>query len=69
VDNVNGLIKCYHMLHGLLHNVFYIVDIEFLTKMNIDYVCHDDIPYITADTDDAYALCKKLGKFKATKRT
>jgi choline-phosphate cytidylyltransferase len=57
------------MLHGLLHNVFYIVDIEFLTKMNIDYVCHDDIPYITADTDDAYALCKKLGKFKATKRT
>lgn len=37
--------------------------------MNIDYVCHDDIPYATAGVDDAYALCKKLGKFKATKRT
>lgn len=32
----------------------------------IDYVAHDDIPYATGDVDDAYALCKKLGKFKAT---
>ena len=42
--------------------------------MNIDYVCHDDIPYTTTSTsheevDDAYWTCKKLGKFKATKRT
>lgn len=37
--------------------------------MKIDYVCHDDIPYVTAGIEDAYALCKKLGKFKATKRT
>ncbi len=42
---------------------------EFLTKMNIDYVCHDDIPYVTAGIEDAYAECKRLGKFKATKRT
>lgn len=37
--------------------------------MNIDYVCHDDIPYVTAGIEDAYAVCKKLGKFRATKRT
>jgi len=37
--------------------------------MRIDFVCHDDIPYQTANVDDAYAVCKKLGKFKATKRT
>lgn len=37
--------------------------------MKIDYVCHDDIPYQTADVDDAYAACKKAGKFRATKRT
>lgn len=43
--------------------------LEFLTKNNIDFVAHDDIPYVTADTEDAYALCKKLGKFKATQRT
>lgn len=42
---------------------------EFLTDNKIDFVAHDDIPYITADTDDAYAECKRLGKFVATKRT
>jgi choline-phosphate cytidylyltransferase len=42
---------------------------EFLIKNNIDFVAHDDIPYDTAGIDDAYAECKKLGKFKATKRT
>ncbi len=43
--------------------------LEFLNKMNIDYVCHDDVPYATANIDDAYANCKKLGKFMPTKRT
>lgn len=42
----------------------WIVDEEFLNKHQIDYVAHDDIPYVTADVDDAYATCKKLGKFK-----
>ena len=37
--------------------------------MKIDFVCHDDIPYATIEADDAYAIVKKLGKFKATKRT
>ena len=37
--------------------------------MNIDYVCHDDLPYQSADYDDVYATCKKLGKFKPTQRT
>lgn len=30
-------------------------NLEFLDKHNIDFVCHDDIPYVTADVDDAYA--------------
>ena len=42
---------------------------EFLNDMNIDFVCHDDLPYQTVDVDDAYAVCKKLGKFRATQRT
>lgn len=42
----------------------WILDEKFLNDNNIDYVAHDDIPYATADVDDAYALCKKLGKFK-----
>lgn len=52
-----------------------------MTKNKIDFVCHDDAPYVTTNTkkstsdeeienvDDAYAICKKLGKFKATQRT
>lgn len=53
----------------MLPHAPWIITEEFLTKMNIDYVCHDDIPYVTAGVEDAYDLCKKLGKFKATKRT
>ncbi len=62
--------KLFPMLHGLLLNVKYsFLFSEFLNQHKIDYVCHDDIPYVTAGIEDAYALCKKLGKFKATKRT
>lgn len=47
----------------------WIVTEDFLNEQRIDFVCHDDIPYETAGVDDAYALCKRLGKFKATERT
>jgi choline-phosphate cytidylyltransferase len=47
----------------------WIITEEFLNEQRIDFVCHDDIPYETAGVDDAYALCKRLGKFKATERT
>lgn len=42
---------------------------EFLQEMEIDYVCHDEIPYTSIESDDSYAIPKRLGKFKATKRT
>ena len=41
----------------------WVIDEKFLNDHKIDYVAHDDIPYTTAGIDDAYALCKKLGKF------
>ncbi|KAM3136834.1 hypothetical protein pb186bvf_011093 [Paramecium bursaria] len=47
----------------------WIVDQKFLEDHQIDYVAHDDIPYVTAGVEDAYAECKRLGKFKATQRT
>ena len=61
--------KYYPKLPGLSPNVIIKFKLEFLNEHNIDYVCHDDIPYVTAGVEDAYAVCKKLGKFKATKRT
>ena len=61
--------KSFRMLHGSLRKVRFSLKIEFLNKHQIDYVCHDDIPYVTAGVEDAYALCKQLGRFKATERT
>ena len=57
------------MLLGSSMRVSYAFMVEFLTKNNIDYVCHDEEPYVTHNVDDAYAVPKKLGKFKPTKRT
>ena len=37
---------------------------KFLEDNKIDYVAHDDMPYVSAGVDDVYAFCKKLGKFK-----
>lgn len=42
---------------------------EFLTKHKIDYVAHDDIPYVSGDIDDVYKPIKEMGKFLTTQRT
>lgn len=38
-------------------------------RYDIDYIVHGDDPCITADGRDAYALPKRLGRFKTIKRT
>lgn len=45
------------------------ISLDFLNEHNIDYVCHDDIPYGSGGSDDIYAEIKKAGKFLATQRT
>lgn len=42
---------------------------EFLAEHKIDYVAHDDIPYVSTDSDDIYKPIKELGKFLTTQRT
>ncbi|CAK4085076.1 unnamed protein product [Aphanomyces euteiches] len=47
---------------------------EFLEEHNIDYVCHDAIPYTdtsgtAGDSDDVYGHIKAIGKFHETQRT
>lgn len=44
-------------------------DEEFLEKHKIDFIAHDDIPYITEDCDDIYAMIKAKDMFVATERT
>ncbi|KAI9479237.1 choline-phosphate cytidylyltransferase [Coemansia sp. RSA 989] len=47
----------------------WIVTQEFLDKHEIDYVCHDDLPYASAESDDVYAFVKAQGRFLPTQRT
>ncbi|CCE65140.1 hypothetical protein TPHA_0J03210 [Tetrapisispora phaffii CBS 4417] len=45
------------------------VTLDFLDEYNIDYVAHDDIPYVGTDSDDIYKPVKEIGKFLVTQRT
>ncbi|XP_058802780.1 choline-phosphate cytidylyltransferase A-like isoform X2 [Phymastichus coffea] len=45
------------------------LDDDFIEKHKIDFVAHDDIPYITDSGEDCYAKLKARGMFAATQRT
>jgi len=45
------------------------LDDEFITRHKIDFVAHDEIPYMTEDGTDLYAWLKAKGMFVATERT
>jgi len=45
------------------------IDAAFLEKYKIDYVAHDEEPYVSANSDDVYAYPKSIGKFLPTRRT
>ncbi|CAG0919415.1 unnamed protein product [Notodromas monacha] len=42
---------------------------EYLMKHKIDFVAHDDIPYVTGSGTDVYATIKAKGMFLVTQRT
>lgn len=47
----------------------WIIDIDFLKANNVHYVAHDDLPYVSAGSEDVYYDVKKAGYFRATQRT
>ncbi|KZT05214.1 uncharacterized protein LAESUDRAFT_727155 [Laetiporus sulphureus 93-53] len=47
----------------------WVIDEAFLQKYQIDYVAHDEDPYVSAGIDDVYGYCKSKGKFIPTRRT
>lgn len=53
----------------VIPNAPWCVTAEFLDEHNIDYVAHDDLPYVGADSDDIYKPIKEMGRFLATQRT
>ena len=47
----------------------WIVTPQFLEEHKIDYVAHDDLPYVADEGDDIYKPIKEAGKFLVTQRT
>ncbi|VDC03171.1 unnamed protein product [Peniophora sp. CBMAI 1063] len=47
----------------------WVITQEFVDKYQIDYVAHDDDPYVSAGHDDVYQFVKDQGKFFPTRRT
>mmetsp|Transcript_3143 Transcript_3143/g.6506 ORF Transcript_3143/g.6506 Transcript_3143/m.6506 type:complete len:267 (-) Transcript_3143:1225-2025(-) len=45
------------------------ISLDFIAEHNIDFVCHDEIPYSSGGSEDIYSVIKKAGHFKATQRT
>ncbi|KAJ1963346.1 choline-phosphate cytidylyltransferase [Dipsacomyces acuminosporus] len=53
----------------VINDAPWIVTQEFLDEHKIDYVCHDDLPYASAESDDVYSFVKAQGRFLPTQRT
>lgn len=45
------------------------VTAEFMSEHQIDYVAHDEEPYVSAGSDDVYWYPKSIGAFLPTRRT
>ncbi|KAF8627223.1 hypothetical protein AX15_004475 [Amanita polypyramis BW_CC] len=50
-------------------NAPWVVDDDFLEKHQIDYVAHDEDPYVGAGQADVYGRVKEQGKFLPTRRS
>ncbi|KAI0063271.1 hypothetical protein BV25DRAFT_1907065 [Artomyces pyxidatus] len=47
----------------------WVIGPDFLEKHAIDYVAHDEDPYVSAGHEDVYGFAKSQGKFVPTRRT
>jgi choline-phosphate cytidylyltransferase len=45
----------------VLPDVPWVIDATFLAKYHIDYVAHDEVPYVSAGYEDVYAFVKSIG--------
>jgi choline-phosphate cytidylyltransferase len=61
-------------VNEIYHNAPWVITQDFLYTNKIDYVAHDDTPYISKDDngniiEDIYTIPKKLNKFLPIKYT
>jgi len=41
----------------------WVIDGKFLEKYAVDYVAHDEVPYVSAGHEDVYAFAKRQGEY------
>ena len=46
----------------------WVIDAAFIDKYNIDYVAHDEEPYLSAGHEDVYAFVKSIGLLASPSR-
>ncbi|KAG6335057.1 hypothetical protein ID866_4035 [Astraeus odoratus] len=73
-DVVSHKARCEAVRHcrwvdEVIPNSPWILNAAFLEKWKIDYVAHDEVPYVAEGHDDVYAFVKQQGKFIPTRRT
>lgn len=68
IERAESLRHC-KWVDEVIENAPWIVDQEFLDNHQIDFVAHDDIPYVSGDCSDVYKFVKDQGKFIATQKT
>lgn len=47
----------------VLTDIPWVITEQFIDKYQIDYVAHDEEPYVSAGHDDTYAFAKQAGTF------
>uniref|UniRef100_A0A0E0R3J7 ethanolamine-phosphate cytidylyltransferase n=1 Tax=Oryza rufipogon TaxID=4529 RepID=A0A0E0R3J7_ORYRU len=67
------MVRAVKWVHDVIPDAPYAITEDFMNKLfneyNIDYIIHGDDPCLLPDGTDAYALAKKVGRFKQIKRT
>ena len=63
------LVRHCRYVDEVCRQVPWMTTLEFMEKMKIDFVAHDDIPYASTTSVDVYQHIKDAGKFLATQRT
>lgn len=68
IERYESLRHC-KWIDEVIPNAPWVITKEFLEKHDIDFVCHDDIPYVSGNISDVYGHLKEMKKFHATQRT
>lgn len=68
IERIEAVQHC-RWVDEVLPGAPWVIEEDFIHKYQIDYVAHDEAPYLSSGHDDVYALCKRFGKFLPTRRT